>query len=223
VRGAALVVVAAPPAATRELLARMKTWLAPGALVTDVASVKRSIVASAIAGGLADQFAGSHPLAGTHAAGFAAASPDLLHRAVVYVCATGTLGGDNAARAISGFWRRVAEAEPVLIGAEAHDTQLAWTSHLPQAVASTLARALSARRLGGVSFGTGARDTTRLAASDPALWVDILLENAAAVGEALAATGAELDRLRSLLAAQDASGLRAFLDQGASFRRALER
>jgi len=164
-RGAAFVVLAAPPSATLDLLDKAGTWLAPGAILSDVASIKVPVMERARAAGLDARFAGAHPLAGTHGSGFGAARPDLFRGAVVYVCPTGTLEGDSVARSVASFWEQVAEAQPVTIEAAAHDTQLAWTSHLPQAVASALAAALGARALGGVSFGPGGRDTTRLAAN----------------------------------------------------------
>ena len=121
IRGVAFVVLATPPAPARDLLGRMRPWLAEGAIVTDVASVKAPIMQAATAGGLADRFAGSHPLAGTHESGFDAATPTLLQRAVVYVCPSGTDAGDVIARAVAGFWRTVADAEPVVIDAVAHE------------------------------------------------------------------------------------------------------
>jgi prephenate dehydrogenase len=124
---------------------------------------------------------------------------------------------------VMGFWREVIEAEPILIDAAAHDRQLAWTSHLPQAVASALAHALAERRLGGVSFGPGARDTTRLAASSPEMWLDILLMNRPALDEALEQTGVALAELRALLASGDATGLERYLAAAREFRRGLDR
>jgi prephenate dehydrogenase len=121
------------------------------------------------------------------------------------------------------FWEQVLEASPILIDAAAHDRQLAWTSHLPQAVAYALARTLADRQLGGVSYGSGARDTTRLAASSPDMWVDILLYNRAALEEALALTTRSLDELRRLLAAQDGAGLTAYLESARAFRQGIER
>jgi len=223
VRGAELVVLAVPAQATLELIGRLHPLLEPGALLTDVCSVKTPVLARATAEGLGDRFAGGHPLAGTHASGFAAARPDRLRGCVVYICETGTPGGDLAARRVMSFWEQVLEAQPVLIDAAAHDRQLAWTSHLPQAVASALAKALGDRGLAGVSFGTGARDTTRLAASSPDIWIDILLYNRAAVAEALEATEHNLTRLRSLIAAGDADGLRAYLAAAQRFREGLDR
>jgi prephenate dehydrogenase len=121
------------------------------------------------------------------------------------------------------FWEQVLEAQPVLIDPADHDRQLAWTSHLPQAVASALAKTLADRGLAGVSFGSGARDTTRLAASSPDMWLDILRYNGAEVAQALAATEAGLAELRRLLAADDADGLRAYLAAAQRFREGLDR
>lgn len=222
-RGAELVVLAVPPRPTLDLIGRLAGALEPGAVLTDVCSVKAPMVARARERGLGDRFAGGHPLAGTHASGFAAARPDRLRGCVVYVTETGAPDGHRAARAVSGFWEQVLEASPVLIDAEAHDRQLAWTSHLPQAVASALAKALADRGLAGVSFGAGARDTTRLAASSPEMWVDILLYNQPALDEALERTAAGLAELRRLLAAGDAEGVRAWLDAARRFREGIER
>ncbi len=222
-RGAELVVLAVPAQVTLELIGRLHSLLESGALLTDVCSVKSPVVARATAEGLGGRFAGGHPLAGTHGSGFAAARPDRLRGCVVYVCETGAPGGDQAARRVMSFWEQVLEAQPVLIDAAAHDRQLAWTSHLPQAVASALAKALADRGLAGVSFGAGARDTTRLAASSPDMWIDILLYNRAAVVEALEATEHSLAELRRLIAAGDAEGLRAYLAGAQRFREGLDR
>jgi prephenate dehydrogenase len=223
VRGAELVVLAVPVQVTLELIGRLHALLEPGSLLTDVCSVKSPIVARATAEGLGDRFAGGHPLAGTHGSGFAAARADRLRGCVVYVCETGSPGGDQAARRVMSFWEQVLDAQPVLIDAAAHDRQLAWTSHLPQAAASALAKALADRGLAGVSFGTGARDTTRLAASSPDMWIDILLYNRTALLEALEATEHSLADLRSLIAAGDADGLRAYLAAAQRFREGLDR
>lgn len=222
-RGAELVVLAVPAHATLDLIGRLRPSLEPGAVLTDVCSVKRPVLARALAEGLGDRFAGGHPLAGTHGSGFGAARPDRLRGCVVYVCETGAPGGDQVGRQVMRFWEQVLEAQPVLIDPADHDRQLAWTSHLPQAVASALAKTLADRGLAGVSFGSGARDTTRLAASSPDLWLDILRYNGDEVAQALAATEAGLAELRRLLAADDADGLRAYLAAAQRFREGLDR
>jgi prephenate dehydrogenase len=121
------------------------------------------------------------------------------------------------------FWEDVLGASPVLIDARDHDRQLAWTSHLPQAVASALAKTLDQRRLGGLSFGSGARDTTRLAASSPEMWLDIMLENADELATALTETEASLSELRRLLLERDSEGLLGYLTRAQQFRRGLDR
>ncbi len=219
IRNADLVVLAAPPAAVLDLLGELGPRLADGALMTDVASIKAPIIARATAVGLGARFAGSHPFAGTHVAGWNGARPDRLTHAIVYVCATGD-EGETAAREVLDFWRGVYDAHPVRIDAAEHDRQLAWTSHLPQALSTLLAHTLSTEAtLRGASFGTGARDTTRLAASPTDLWVEILLLNAPPVLEALGRTSEQLAMLQRLIAAGDRAGLQHFLEQAAEFRR----
>jgi prephenate dehydrogenase len=223
VRDADLVVLAVPPRPTLELIGRLAPALDAGAILTDVCSIKEPVVATARAAGLGDRFAGGHPLAGTHASGWSAARPDRLRGCVVYICETGAPDGHRAAGVVKNFWEWVLGASPVLIDPAAHDRQLAWTSHLPQAVACALAKALADRALGGVSYGSGARDTTRLAASSPDMWTDILLYNRTSLAEALRSTEDELRGLRALLDAGDEDGLRAYLEAARRFREGLER
>ncbi len=222
VQGADLVVLAASPGAILDFLPSLAGALSPGAISTDVASIKDPIMAGARAAGLASRFAGSHPFAGTHVAGWAGARPDRFTDATVYVCATGP-EGESVAREVMDFWAQVLGAHPVLVDARAHDRQLAWTSHLPQAVASALARTLAREpSLRGASLGTGARDTTRLAASPTSIWVDVLLLNREPVAEALQRMEGELEELRRLVVSGNRRELEAFLEEGAAFRRRLD-
>ena len=223
VRGAELVVLAVPPRATIDLISTLASQLERGALLTDVCSVKVPVVEGAVTAGLGDRFAGGHPLAGTHESGFASARPDRLRGCVVYICETGTADGHRAAQSVSGFWEHTLEASPVRIDAEAHDRQLAWTSHLPQAVAYALASTLAAQGLGGVSFGAGAKDTTRIAASSPDMWLDIFLYNRRAVSLALEQTEASIAELRRALESSDLPALQSYLRAAQAFRRGIDR
>ena len=223
VQGAELVILAVPPQATLDLLAPVASALDPGAFLTDVCSIKAPVIQRAIAAGAGDRFAGSHPLAGTHETGFSSALPERFQGCVVYICETGAAQGHRAAGVVAAFWEDTLGASPIFIGAEAHDRQLAWTSHLPQAVAYALAKVLSDQRLGGVSFGSGARDTLRLAASNPEMWVDILRYNRTAVGEALARAEAGLAELRRLIDEGRPDALQQYLEAAQRFRRGIER
>ena len=222
-RDAELVILAVPPQPTLDLLASFGNQPSSATILSDVCSVKAPIVKQALASGIGDRFVGGHPLAGTHETGFAAARPDRFRGCVVYLCETGSPAGHRAAAAVADFWETVLEASPVRIEPDAHDRQLAWTSHLPQAVAYVLAKALSAQGLGGVSFGSGAKDTMRLAASSPDLWVDVFRQNATPLIAALERLGQEAGELRRLLSAGDAEGLRQYLEAARSFRQGLER
>lgn len=217
---AELLVLAGPPGANRDLLARLCPRLPAPSLVTDVGSVKRGIVERAEALGLAARFAGSHPMAGTHDQGFAASRSDLFRGAVVYI--TPAAGGQQAAREVAHFWSAVLEAHPVIIDAARHDAQVAVTSQVPQVVASLLGQFLAARTPPGATLGPGARDTTRLAASNPALWTEILLLNRDELLPALRALEEPLGALERALETGDAKAVHAWLARAAAWRRGIE-
>lgn len=214
-----LLVLAAPPAANLDLLASLAPHLQNGALVTDVGSVKRAIVARAERLGIGNRFAGSHPLAGTHEHGFEAARADLFRGAVVYVTPCEAQGSAAATREVAHFWEDVLGAEPVILDAGRHDAQLAATSHVPQIVASLLADFLARHAPPGATFGPGAVDTTRLAASEPALWTEILLMNRDEVLPALRLLEESLGTVERALEAGDAKALTAWLTRAAAWRR----
>jgi prephenate dehydrogenase len=221
-RGVELVVLAVPPGAAMDLMEPLSSRLESGALLTDVCSVKAPVVERAVTLGLGDRFAGAHPLAGTHGSGFGSALPDRFRGCVVYICESGTPEGHRVAQSISGFWEHTLEAVPVRIDARAHDRQLAWTSHLPQAVAYALAKTLADQGLGGVSFGSGAKDSTRIAASSPSIWLDIFLYNQEAVSHALQRTEESISELRRTLESGDVARLEAFLRTAQIFRRGID-
>jgi len=221
-RVADLLVLAAPPAANLAQLEALAPHLPAAALVTDVGSVKRAIVALAERLGLGARFAGSHPLAGSHRRGFEASRGDLFRGAVVYVTPCTGGGGDGAAREISHFWETVLGAHAVTLDAARHDAQVAATSHVPQVVASLLAYFLARHTPPGASLGPGALDTTRLAASDSALWTEILLMNRDEVLPALRALEEPLGAVERALEAGDGPALAAWLTRAAEWRRRVD-
>lgn len=215
-----LLVLAAPPAANLKLLGELAAAIKKqGVLCTDVTSVKFPVVRWASALGLGSYFAGSHPLTGTHVSGFDGAAKVRYRGALVYI--TPLPEGENAAREIADFWFSVLEAAPVFWDAAEHDRVLAWTSHLPQAVASALAAALCRRGPKAVSYGSGARDTTRLAGSSPEMWRDVLLLNRGAVLEALEGLEDELGTLKGLLRTARARDLLVWLEEAKAWREKL--
>lgn len=222
VERADLVVLAAPPRATLDLIDRLAPALsARRCLCADVSSVKTAIVRRAVARGLTELFAGSHPFAGTHESGFTAARPDMFAGEIVYV--TPAEGGERAGAEVADFWERVIGAHPVIMTPERHDMFVAWTSHLPQAVASALAVALAEHSPDGARVGAGARSTTRLAASSVSMWTDVLLLNREPVLEALEGLDRAVGTLRKALDAGDAAAIGEWLQSGHAWRRQLDR
>lgn len=143
------------------------------------------------------QFCGSHPMAGKEQAGPEAAAADLFQGRPWALCPTPT----TTPRTLSAT-RLLAElcgAEPLVLTAEEHDVAVALVSHLPQVAASAVAAALLNGTDAGAAAvrlaGPGLQDTTRIAAGDPELWVDVLSQNAAAVAPLVRALADELSRV----------------------------
>ncbi len=180
VRAADLVVLAAPISKVTSLLSE----LAPtDALVTDVASAKGAIVRAAERENL--RFVGGHPMAGSQLAGVAHAKAELFHGARYFLTTTERTDPDDY-REVSGFVRELG-AVPTAVDPEKHDLLMAALSHLPHLMAAALLKVASDISPEALSFaGPSFRDLTRVGASNPALWSDILAENAPALGEALA-------------------------------------
>jgi histidinol-phosphate aminotransferase len=189
VRGAALVVLAVPVGSMRHVADAVRPHLGPGTVVTDVASVKREIVAllDPVCDAARCAFVGAHPVAGAEGAGAAVADPGLFlgHRCIL----TPTGATDpTALTTVQALWEGVG-MEVELMDAESHDRILARVSHLPHLVAYALAAAVGEARAGTRSVssyaGSGFRDTTRIAGSPAALWRDICLANRDQVLESL--------------------------------------
>ena len=181
VAGADLVVLATPVGSMAAVLRAAAPALRPGALVTDVGSVK-SVLADTLPGLLPPgvAFVGSHPMAGSHEKGAAHASPNLLAGATCVV-APSPSDPPEAVTRVERFWTalgaRVVRRDPAT-----HDLEVAWISHVPHVVAFAFARALGdAPPQAGEVAGTGFRDFTRIARSDPELWAEILVANRKAV------------------------------------------
>ncbi len=186
-------------------------------LVTDVGSTKQGIVATAARLGLAARFVGGHPLAGDHRAGWGASRTGLFQGARVFLSPTPGTAPEALARA-RALWEGVgARAEEV--DADAHDRSMAWISHLPQAASTALALALAAERIAPAALGPGGRDMTRLAASSPALWTEIAMENAAMLGPAIRALEERLRQLRRALEEEDEGAVHNFFAKGREWSR----
>lgn len=199
VRPGDLVVLAMPVGAIVELLRVEARGYPAGALVTDVGSTKRVVVRAA--DGLAADFVGGHPMAGSERSGVEAARADLFDGAPYFLCAPETESVRRMEAVVAALG-----ATPVVTTPAEHDRIVAFASHLPQLVSSALAATLTREELVG---GPGLTDMTRLAASSWSIWRDILMTNRDLLGRALDETIARLTKARDALLAGDERTLEA--------------
>jgi prephenate dehydrogenase len=200
------VVLAVPVLAAANVLRRLKPHLGGVRLITDVGSTKSSIVRAAQELGLGTRFVGSHPLAGDHRSGWEASRTGLFDGARVFLCRTRSTG-DEAMRLAAALWTGVG-GRPEEMDADRHDVRLAWTSHLPQLVSTALALSIYQTGTPRTELGPGGRDVTRLAGSDPDVWIDIVIDNADALSSALAMMAGRLAGLQRAILSGDRDDLR---------------
>jgi prephenate dehydrogenase len=204
-----LVVVAAPPDVTASVVAgALRVY--PNATVVDIASVKSSILESLRADkslnpGDLDRYVGTHPMAGREKSGPAAARGELFTAMPWVICAHATsshqslLAAESLAMDLGATVSRMDAAE--------HDAAVALISHFPQVASSLLAsRLLNAPAHALALAGNGLRDTTRIAASDPRLWIQILSHNAPQLVPILHGLREDLNRLINTLEHPGAPG-----------------
>jgi prephenate dehydrogenase len=218
VREAKIVVVCAPVDQIVPLIRQIAPALSPGAIITDVGSVKAEIcrlAVTALAGRA--RFVGSHPMAGSEKTGWEHGRADLFSRRVTFVTPLEETDRDALQR-IAAFWTAL-ESDVVTVAPDTHDEIVAHISHLPQVLASTLCAALGKRDARWRNFsGGGLRDTTRIAGGDPKLWKTILEQNRDEVLRALRHYQDELHGMERALANRDWFEVQAILERGKSYR-----
>ncbi len=213
-----VVVVATSVGSIPRLLEAADSQVAEGTLITDAGSTKQAIVSGwQKRRRHRGRFVGSHPLAGSHLRGPAAADEALFEgRVAVVTPATST--PDEDVEEVGSFWASLGSTVFVMKPRE-HDRILAMTSHTPHVVAAALAAVTpdADRRF----TAGGWRDTTRVAGGDAELWADILLDNAAQVTQAVTKMHGYTQRMLDALAAGDRRRLVRLLTTAKDKRNAL--
>ena len=207
---AELVVVAVPVSAlvetTRAVLA------ATSGVVTDVGSTKRALAAIDDA-----RLVPGHPLAGGSTGGPARATPDLFDGATWFLTplpATAESSVELVERFVSSLG-----AHPVRLDANEHDRLLAFTSHLPHALANLLMRAVAGAGENALGYaGASLREMTRVAGANAAVWADIFVENGDLIADALAAHGSELEEVERALRSGDREYFERWIAEAAAAR-----
>ena len=194
VANADFVLVATRVSVIRNQLEEIDACIRPGTPITDAGSTKQSIVDGweQSRSSRKGRFVGSHPLAGSHQRGPQAADASLFEdKLTVLTPVESTPTTDT--ESISAFWQLIG-AQVCHLSPSEHDRLLASASHAPHVVAAALATA-TPRETHRFTAG-GWRDTTRIAAGDPDLWADILLDNAKAVTTQIENFSQASDQLR---------------------------
>ncbi|MFL0411730.1 prephenate dehydrogenase [Microbacterium paludicola] len=202
-----LIVVAVPPDVTADVVQRELERF-PGAVVTDVASVKLGPLEELRSRGVdLTHYIGSHPMAGRERGGAISARADIFTGRPWVVCRDGETPAADLA--LVEDLALDLGAMPIEMTPEEHDRSVALVSHVPQVVASLLASRFTEAPDESLRLaGQGARDTTRIAHSAPELWVQILGANAAPVVDVLDALAADLSSFAEALRHPDAAGSR---------------
>ena len=213
VERAGLVILCTPISKMRELALQMRPFLSPGAVVTDVGSVKASVVQELepLLREAGASFVGSHPMAGSEKTGMAAARADLFDNAVCLVTPT-PQSPVCVVGAVLAFWKALGGV-PVSMTPEMHDDLVSRSSHLPHVVAAELANyVLSPAHPPAQALvcANGFRDTTRIAASSTEMWRDIALANRQNLSRVLGVFIEDLQEFRWALERQDVKAIEEF-------------
>ncbi|BCX49558.1 prephenate dehydrogenase [Haloferula helveola] len=213
VAGADLVVLSVPVGVMPELVTRaIDEGLPDDALLTDVGSVKSAVHQSlrSVLEGRKFRFIGGHPMAGSETQGIGSATSDLFDGAMCLLTDDDKVGDPSVGR-LESFWRAVG-CRVRWMDAAAHDELVARISHFPHVMAAATAM-VGLETPGDARFGGGGlRDTTRVASGDPAMWAEILMENATAVSASVRQAGEALGEMLAMLERGDHEALLGWLE-----------
>ena len=223
VQGADLVLLAVPVGAMQSSFAAMRDALASQALLMDVGSTKCDVIAAAQThlGDRLNCFMPAHPIAGKEVAGIEHAEATLYHERRTIL----TPLPQNSIRQIkmaSEVWTAIGSHVSHMTP-EAHDATFAAVSHLPHLLAFAAVNALTAQPQGAAFLemaGPGFRDFSRIAASDPAVWRDILSANQSEVLTQMAHFRAALDQFENVLKQDNTAALQQLIQQASDVRSA---
>jgi len=201
-----LVVIGVPTLTVPLIIRELQPILSQSVTITDVASVKGSVVRALkeVYGDIPSQFVPGHPIAGSEKSGVDAVNPELFDDHRVILTPLPETGSDHLLR-VKSLWEGAGAVVSEMSVAE-HDEVLAATSHLPHMLAYTLVDTLSNMRENREIFryaAGGFRDFTRIAASDPVMWHDIVMANDEAVLSVLEKLTDHVDRLKQAITAGD--------------------
>jgi len=216
VENADLVILCTPLGQMRDVTLKMLPALKPGAIVTDVGSVKCSVIEEIehMIAGAGAHFVGSHPMAGGEKTGVAAARADLFVNTVCILTPTPN-SQKEAVRQVEELWTTLG-ARVLKLSPAAHDDLVSRSSHLPHVVAAELANYVlsPAHPPEQASVcANGFRDTTRIASGSPEMWRDIAMANRKNLGRVLGVFIEDLQEFSLALEKEDVKAVEEFFEK----------
>ncbi len=210
-----LVILCTPLAQMRGLVKQMLPALKRGAIVTDVGSVKGTVVKEleSLVSKVGAHFVGSHPMAGAEKTGVLASRVDLYECALCVVTPTRRTS-KSALKKVEQFWKGVG-GRVLRLTPEAHDLLVSRSSHLPHVVAAMLAyRVLDPSKppQQAALCANGFRDTTRIASGSPEMWRDIVMANRRNIARELDGMVADLLKFKHALGKSDTKAVTKFFE-----------
>ena len=217
-----LIFLCTPVEYNAQYLSKIRSYLKPGALITDVGSTKTDIHKEILRQGLTDCFVGGHPMAGSEKTGYENATDHLLENAYYIVtppegfnqngCGYGNISpkySENVKRIIAVA--QTVGAIPLVLDYKEHDTVVAAISHLPHIIAYSLVNLVKScddrqETMKTIAAG-GFKDITRIASSSPVMWENICLSNQEQILRLIDSFCEELGQMRSAIAASDSKVL----------------
>ncbi len=216
VAGADLIVICTPIAQMRALAEEMLPALQRGALITDVGSVKGSVVQELEPrfASVGAHFIGSHPMAGAEKMGVSAARADLFLEAICALTPTPNSKPEQLSK-LEEFWKSVG-ARTLKLPPDLHDDLVSRSSHLPHVVAAELANYVLSPihpKEQAMLCATGFRDTTRIASGSPEMWRDISLANRKNLARVLGVFIEDLQEFQIALEHEDRKVIQDFFEK----------
>jgi prephenate dehydrogenase len=219
VKGAGLIIVATPAAKVKEKIAQVSRYAGKGAIIIDVNSAKQDIM-RAVTGIMPKgvHFVATHPMAGSENSGISWARGDLFHGSVCIITPD-RFTNKEALKKVKNFWQALG-TRVFLMSAKAHDEAVARVSHLPHALAYVLCDMVSRKEL--IMAGSGFRDATRIAKSDPGTWEEIFIQNRKSVLKAISLFEKGLCSIKNDMIREDRPGLSAMLKRAVRKRESID-
>lgn len=211
---ATIIVIAVPLDAIAPVARELRAQVGDDVLVLHTGSLQRREALSIADAELASVL-GTHPMAGSERSGFVAARADMFRGATVRAEAR---AGTWQRERVEGLWREAGCARVIWSDAVRHDALMAHVSHIPQLLAAALGATLADAGVGGDDLGPGAHDMTRLASSDPSMWLPLLAQAPPETVDGIRRLTSTLTELAAAIERRDPATIAKLLERGRTWR-----